>query len=106
MNRQVDVRRYPGEESAASFFFQRTRTAEVEPLAGMRHRCLGKGASSRDESGGRYGKTQLVHSTAVMTFIVNQDGVVYQQDLGDQTRDLASQITAYNPDSSWEPAQK
>jgi len=46
------------------------------------------------------------HSTAVMTFIVNQDGVVYQQDLGEQTSDLASQITAYNPDSSWEPAQK
>jgi Protein of unknown function (DUF2950) len=45
------------------------------------------------------------HSSGVMTFIVNQDGVVYQQDLGDQTSDLASKITAYNPDSSWEPAQ-
>ncbi len=40
-----------------------------------------------------------------MTFIVNQDGVVYQQDLGEQTSDLASKITAYNPDTSWEPAQ-
>jgi len=45
------------------------------------------------------------HSSGVMTFIVNQDGVVYQQDLGEQTSDLASKITAYNPDSSWEPAQ-
>jgi len=44
-------------------------------------------------------------SSGVMTFIVNQDGVIYQQDLGDQTGDLASKITAYNPDSSWEPAQ-
>jgi hypothetical protein len=44
-------------------------------------------------------------SGGVMTFIVNQDGVIYQQDLGDQTSDLASKITAYNPDSSWEPAQ-
>lgn len=45
------------------------------------------------------------HSTGVMTFIVNQDGVVYQQDLGEQTSDLASQITAYNPDNSWRAAQ-
>jgi hypothetical protein len=45
-------------------------------------------------------------SSGVMTFIVNQDGVVYQQDLGDQTSDLASQITAYNPDNSWRAAQE
>lgn len=44
-------------------------------------------------------------STGVMTFIVNQDGVVYQQDLGEQTSDLASHITAYNPDNSWRAAQ-
>ncbi len=43
--------------------------------------------------------------SGVMTFIVNQDGVVYQQDLGDQTTDSASKITAFNPDSSWQPAQ-
>jgi Protein of unknown function (DUF2950) len=45
-------------------------------------------------------------SSGVMTFIVNQDGVIYQQDLGDQTGELASKMTAYNPDSSWEPAQR
>jgi hypothetical protein len=44
-------------------------------------------------------------SSGIMTFIVNQDGVIYQQDLGDNTADLASQITAYNPDSSWNAAQ-
>jgi len=44
-------------------------------------------------------------SSGVMSFIVNQDGLIYQRDLGDQTADLASKITAYNPDSSWEPAQ-
>jgi hypothetical protein len=45
------------------------------------------------------------HNSGVMTFIVNQDGVVYQQDLGDQTSELAAKITAYNPDSSWQPSQ-
>lgn len=45
-------------------------------------------------------------SSGVMTFIVNQDGVIYQQDLGDQTDELASKATAYNPDSSWEPVKQ
>jgi hypothetical protein len=44
-------------------------------------------------------------SSGIMTFIVNQDGVIYQQDLGDNTADLASKITAYNPDSSWNAPQ-
>jgi hypothetical protein len=44
-------------------------------------------------------------SSGIMTFIVNQDGVIYQQDLGDQTGELAPKMTAYNPDGSWEPAQ-
>ena len=44
--------------------------------------------------------------SGVMTFIVNQDGVIYQQDLGEKTGDLASQITAYNPESSWHTPQE
>jgi hypothetical protein len=44
-------------------------------------------------------------SSGVMTFIVNKDGVVYQQDLGEHTGDIASQIVAYNPDNLWELAQ-
>ncbi len=40
-------------------------------------------------------------STGVMTFIVNQDGVVYSKDLGEDTAALAEQMTAFNPDASW-----
>jgi hypothetical protein len=39
--------------------------------------------------------------TGVMTFIVNQDGVVYQKDLGPGTATAAKAIAAYNPDASW-----
>jgi len=39
-----------------------------------------------------------------MTFIVNQDGVVYEKDLGQDTEKLASAISEYNPDKTWEPA--
>jgi hypothetical protein len=40
--------------------------------------------------------------TGVMTFIVNQDGVVYQKDLGPNSAAAAQAMGAYNPDSSWQ----
>lgn len=40
-------------------------------------------------------------NSGVMTFVVNQDGVVYQKDLGPGTADLAKEITTYNPDGTW-----
>ena len=39
--------------------------------------------------------------TGVMTFIVDKDGVVYQQDLGEKTNDLAAAIKDYNPADAW-----
>ena len=45
-------------------------------------------------------------SSGVMTFIVNQDGVVYQKDLGKQTDVLAKAIKEYNPDSSWQKVEE
>jgi len=37
----------------------------------------------------------------IMTFIVNQDGVVYQKDLGEDTLKVASELNDYNPDGTW-----
>jgi hypothetical protein len=45
-------------------------------------------------------------SSGVMTFIVNQDGVVYQKDLGKKTEVLAKDMKEYNPDSTWEKAEE
>jgi hypothetical protein len=42
-------------------------------------------------------------NSGVMTFIVNQTGVVYQKDLGPQTSETAAAMKEYNPDDSWEP---
>jgi hypothetical protein len=39
--------------------------------------------------------------SGVMTFIVNQDGKVYQNNLGDDTASVAGSMKEYNPDSSW-----
>jgi Protein of unknown function (DUF2950) len=43
--------------------------------------------------------------TGVMTFVVNQDGVVYEKDLGPDTDAAARKMTAYNPDKSWRQVQ-
>jgi hypothetical protein len=44
-------------------------------------------------------------SSGVMTFIVGQDGVIYQKDLGPKTAELASAIKEYAPDKTWHKAE-
>lgn len=44
-------------------------------------------------------------ASGVMTFVVNQDGIVQEKDLGPQTDTIARKMTAYNPDKSWRPIQ-
>ena len=39
--------------------------------------------------------------TGVQTFQVNTDGIVYQKDLGPETKKLAPAIKRYNPDKTW-----
>lgn len=43
-------------------------------------------------------------SSGVMTFIVDQDGIVYEKDLGPKTDQLARKMTLYDRDSSWRKA--
>ena len=40
-------------------------------------------------------------SSGVQTFIVNQDGVVFQKDLGEDTAAAVEAIQSFDPDSSW-----
>jgi hypothetical protein len=44
-------------------------------------------------------------SSGVMTFIVNEDGVVYQKDLGNQTDALAKTMREYDLNSSWQKGE-
>src|SRR5208337_237797 len=43
--------------------------------------------------------------SGVITFLINQDGVIYQRDLGDKTMHLAQLLDSFNPDDSWQPIQ-
>jgi hypothetical protein len=44
-------------------------------------------------------------ATGVMTFIVNTDGVVHEQDLGPDTAKAAAAIVRYDPDTTWRPVE-
>jgi hypothetical protein len=45
-------------------------------------------------------------SSGVMTFIVNQDGVVYERDLGKKTEVLAKALKEYDPNSTWRKTEE
>jgi hypothetical protein len=44
--------------------------------------------------------------TGVQTFIVSNDGVVYQKDLGPTTREQFAKMERFNPDRTWTPVEE
>jgi len=89
-------------------------TAKPTPYYGYYYRILK--AQGPDARGGAYdyvvrgkmiGGFALVaypatyRNSGIMTFIVNQDGVVYQKDLGPATASVAKKMTKFNPDATW-----
>lgn len=44
-------------------------------------------------------------SSGIMTFMVNQEGVIYQKDLGKKTA-RAAKITRYDPDKTWKKVEE
>jgi hypothetical protein len=41
-------------------------------------------------------------ASGVMTFMINQDGILVQKDLGPDTAKLANEISGFNPDKTWD----
>ncbi len=39
--------------------------------------------------------------SGIMTFVVNQQNIVYEKDLGTKTEEIAGALTKYNPDETW-----
>lgn len=77
-------------------------------------------AQGRDAKGGAYSymtKNKMITgfalvaypasygSSGIMTFIVNQDGVVYEKDLGRKTEMAAQAMKSFNPDKTWSKAE-
>ena len=45
-------------------------------------------------------------NSGVMTFMINQDGVLLQKDLGKSTQETAIAMTQFNPDAGWKPVEE
>lgn len=73
----------------------------VVPFHGYDYRILSK-------SGGGFAAIAYpaqYRSSGVMTFIVNQDDVVYEKDLGRKTAAVAEATKTYQPGPTWTPAE-
>ncbi len=94
-----------GEQSKAyhGYFFK--------PLSAQGKNAPGGERSYLDRKGNMVGGFALLAypaswgSSGIMSFIVNQDGDVYQKDFGIQTVSEAHSMKKFDPDSSWEPVQ-
>ena len=43
--------------------------------------------------------------SGLMSFMVNQDGVVYQKDLGPKMAEIVTRMNRFDPDQSWTKGQ-
>ncbi len=48
----------------------------------------------------------VYRDSGVMTFIVGQDGIVYEKDLGKASASRTKAIKAYDPDSTWKKSEE
>ena len=44
-------------------------------------------------------------NSGVMTFMINQDGVLLQKDLGANTSQAATAMKDFDPDGNWKPVE-
>jgi hypothetical protein len=78
-----------------------------QPFMGYYFRLLtGKEANASGDSQGFafVAYPDQYRSSGVMTFIVNQDGIVYEKDLGRRTAEIAKTIVQDNRDATWRKA--
>ena len=100
--------------AAAEEGYRRSEDGERRPYHGYYYRMLYAQGTNANGGARDYFKDGLLTegfallawpadygSSGVMTFIVNQDGVVFQKDLGDDTATAVESIQAFDPDSSW-----
>ncbi|MCA9638818.1 MAG: DUF2950 family protein, partial [Myxococcales bacterium] len=43
--------------------------------------------------------------TGVMSFMVGENGVIYEADLGEETLEVAGTIESYDPGEAWAPVE-
>lgn len=111
----VALARYEGYKKKKATF----KEAEPSPFHGYYFKILTR--QGKNVAGGKYnyivngnmvGGFALVAfpsswgKSGVMTFIVNQQGKVYQKNLGLNTMKIAQAMKSYNPDDTWTPVKE
>ena len=76
------------------------RSGDREHLVGSEH-FEHRGVAHQGQGGISHGRESSV--TGVKTFIVNHDGIVYEKDLGPETKQAVKEMWRYDPDPSWHP---
>jgi hypothetical protein len=104
--------------AAAAEGYTRTPDQKPQPFQGYYFRILtGQGKSAPGGTVSYVAEGKMAHGFAfvaypaeyrvsgVMTFIVDQDGIVYEKDLGRRTDELAKALTKYERDRTWRKAE-
>ena len=90
---------HQGEPSPFHGYYYRILTKQGPAAKGGAHDYMVDGKLTRGFAFVAYPADY--RNSGVMTFVVNQSGVVYQKDLGPQTKAFATAIEEYNPNNSW-----
>ena len=108
----------PFAAEAADEGYKRKEGGQPTPFHGYYFKILK--AQGKNAPGGAYGYVIHGHMVAgfalvawpasygnsgVMTFVVNQNGIVYEKNLGPKTAQIAKAMTQYNPDRTWRKAR-
>ena len=94
----IDQGYAPGAEPYHGYFFKKLKgQGPSAPLGKMDYLVKGVmiGGFGLVAVPAEYGET------GVKTYIVNQDGIVYEKDLGSETLDEFAKFELFNPDKSW-----
>jgi hypothetical protein len=96
--------------------YEKSKDGNPVPYHGYYYRMLGEqgqhasgGAMQYAEEGNAVGGFAVVAypaeygNSGIMSFMVNQDGIVFDKDLGEETEKVVQSISVYDPDMSWEP---
>jgi hypothetical protein len=80
-------------------YYFRILTAQGEAAPGGKMSYLSEGVLAGGFALVAY--PEVWDQSGIMTFIVNQDGKVYQRNLGEDTGRIAAALKEYNPDGDW-----
>lgn len=104
--------------NAADEGYDRPSVLQHEPYHGYYYRILtGQGEAAPDGARNFLVKGRMIGGFAVIayparygasgvtSFIVNHDGVIYEKDLGKNTKTVAASITTFNPGAGWKKSE-